>query len=252
MTFNINKDFLTEYKDDMYKGLSAREVLSVVSGAAVAGVVGVTAWRYFGIAPDTAVYIGMPFAAPFVILPNLRFQGYMTVWDLMKEMYFQSFCEELSVDGIVESERYCEELEGLRLFRMDQKEWHGLKKLFHKKEKREDGKLWIPKKAGEPEASTVDPEKGNADCTVTEKTGTAELGESSGTDAAKNIGRTETDIVEDMENETTVKALESTKTPKSTEAVDIAIASMLSRKIPRPGFEPIYKKSEVNENGLSD
>ena len=145
MKFNINKDFLTEYGDDIYKGLSGRELISLITGGLMAGGAGYLAWKEFGVSPDTAVYIGMPFAAPFVIIPNLRFQGYMSVRMLLQEMAYQKHCEELSLDGVVEPEGFLGSMDDRHYFWMEhrrKKSWW--KKLFQR-EKPHEGTLWIPK-----------------------------------------------------------------------------------------------------------
>ena len=161
MIFNINKDFINEYKDDLYRGLSGREVISIASGGATAFAVGCFAWKQFGISPDTAVYIGMPFAAPFVILPNVRFQGYMTVTELFREMLYTHFCTELSVDGIVENEIAASK----RVFCMDRSREGSLQrwKRHRENEQKEREAEWRPesnKRRGEIAISFRDRKRG--------------------------------------------------------------------------------------------
>lgn len=87
MNITINKDFLTEYKDDFWKGFTFPECVSIAAGAAV-GIGGAAAVHFYtGLAVDTAVYIGVPMAAPIVFLGFYKYQGYMKPIRFLKEVY---------------------------------------------------------------------------------------------------------------------------------------------------------------------
>ena len=88
MQIKINKDFLTEYKDDAWKGFTAQEILSIVTGAGVAFVVIVLLYLFAGISPAAAVYIGVPIAAPVIFSGFYRYQGYLSPKQLFKEIRY--------------------------------------------------------------------------------------------------------------------------------------------------------------------
>ena len=86
MNIRINKDFLTEYKEDFWKGFTLKESVSIFAGAAI-GIGGAAAAHFLtGIAIDTAVYIGVPMALPAVFLGFYRYQGYLTPGRFLEEV----------------------------------------------------------------------------------------------------------------------------------------------------------------------
>lgn len=90
MNITINKDFLTEYKDDFWKGFTFGECVSIATGAAI-GIGGAAAVHlYTGISLDTAVYIGVPMAAPVVFLGFYKYQGYLQPIRFLKEVWTSS------------------------------------------------------------------------------------------------------------------------------------------------------------------
>ena len=88
MQIKINKDFLTEYKDDAWKGFTAQEIFSIVTGAGVAFMVIILLYFFAGISPAAAVYIGVPVAAPVIFSGFYRYQGYLSPKQLFVEIRY--------------------------------------------------------------------------------------------------------------------------------------------------------------------
>lgn len=88
MKVNINKDFLTEYKDDVWKGFSMKELITLIIAACVAGGVICLLHFRFGIDPATAVYGGVPVAIPIILLGFFKYQGYLNPIDYIREIMF--------------------------------------------------------------------------------------------------------------------------------------------------------------------
>ena len=88
MKVNINKDFLTEYKDDVWKGFSMKELITLIVAAFVAGCVVCLLHFKFGIEPATAVYGGVPAAIPVILFGFFKYQGYLNPVDFIREIIF--------------------------------------------------------------------------------------------------------------------------------------------------------------------
>ncbi|MDD6667750.1 MAG: PrgI family protein [Lachnospiraceae bacterium] len=112
MTIQINKDFLTEYKDDVWKGFNARELISIITGGATAFGVVILLYYFTKMNPATLVYFAVPFAIPAVGIGFYRFQGYLSLTDLLKEMMYTWYTKELHS----ESE---EDVPGTTIFTME-------------------------------------------------------------------------------------------------------------------------------------
>jgi len=99
MTIQINKDFLTEYKDDVWKGFNTREVLSIISGGAVS--ISVVALLFFltKISPATLVYVAIPLAFPMILYGFWKYQGYLTVSEFLTEVIFSYYTKELHFES---------------------------------------------------------------------------------------------------------------------------------------------------------
>lgn len=87
MNIKINKDFDKEYKDEMYRGMTAKEVLSIAAAAAVAGAVIFLLHRYAGVPLAAGVYPGVFCAIPFLAAGFVTFQG-MSPARYLKEMIY--------------------------------------------------------------------------------------------------------------------------------------------------------------------
>ena len=110
MNIEINKDFLTEYKDEFWKGFSAKEVATIVAAGGVA--VGVVLFLNlkFGMRPSEAVYAAIPFTLPILIGGFYKYQGYMSFRKLIEEIRYSKKCRELNFNSrdneIIANPRY--------------------------------------------------------------------------------------------------------------------------------------------------
>ena len=96
MKLKLNKDFLHEYKNDAWKGFSIPEIVSIC--IALACNLGCTflLWKYLHIAPDKAVYLGIPVMIPPLAIGFVKIQDNLTVIAYAKAIYDTYQCRELS------------------------------------------------------------------------------------------------------------------------------------------------------------
>lgn len=99
MKLKLNKDFLHEYKNDAWKGFSIPEIISI--SVALACNLGCTyiLWKYAHIAPDKAVYLGIPVMVPALAMGFVKFQDNLTIIEYAKAIYDTYQCRELSFAG---------------------------------------------------------------------------------------------------------------------------------------------------------
>lgn len=99
MKLKLNKDFLHEYKNDAWKGFSVPEIVSIC--IALACNLGCTylLWKYLHIAPDKAVYLGIPVMIPPLAIGFVKIQDNLTVIAYAKAIYDTYQCRELSFAG---------------------------------------------------------------------------------------------------------------------------------------------------------
>lgn len=105
MQIKMNKDFLHEYKNVIWKGFSLPELAGISIGLACDGLVIYVCAKYFHIPPDTAVYIGMPAMIPPAFVGMYKVQGYMNLLAYAREIYDTYQCKELSFKGETKSPR---------------------------------------------------------------------------------------------------------------------------------------------------
>lgn len=98
MNIKINKDFDREYKDEMYRGLTSKEVISIVAAAVVAGTVVFLLYRYAGVPLATGVYPGVFCAIPCLAAGFMSFQGLSPV-RYLKEMFYARRTKLLTYDA---------------------------------------------------------------------------------------------------------------------------------------------------------
>lgn len=99
MQIKVNKDFLHEYKNEFWKGFTIPELVSIAVGLGCDGVIVYIAWKYFQIAPDNAVYLGMPAMVPALVVGFVKFQDNANLIDYAKAIYDTYKCKELSFSG---------------------------------------------------------------------------------------------------------------------------------------------------------
>lgn len=99
MNIEINKDFLTEYKDEFWKGFSAKEVATIAAAGGVA--VGVVLFLNlkFGVRPSEAVYAAIPFTLPILLGGFYKYQGYLSFGKLIEEIRYTRRCKELHFES---------------------------------------------------------------------------------------------------------------------------------------------------------
>lgn len=96
MKIKANKDFLTEYKDDFWKGFSFKELIYFgIAGVVAFGII-LGLFFGFGVNPATAVYIAIPAVAPIIFFEFYKYQGYLPVRQLCKELIFGWHTRKLS------------------------------------------------------------------------------------------------------------------------------------------------------------
>ena len=130
MTVDINKDFLTEYKDDFWKGFSGSEVCALALGAGVGLAVTALVVRYTGMNPSDAVYIGIPAAVPFILLGFYKYQGYLPPFALLQEIIYSHRTQHLHFETAET------DMVGTRVFYMELPE-SGKKRKNRRKQKKE-------------------------------------------------------------------------------------------------------------------
>ena len=86
MKIIINKDFSSEYKDEFWKGFSGSETLCIACAGAVAMGVIVGLHLKLGLAPDVAVYFGVPVALPILLLGFYKYQGNQRVMSFLRNV----------------------------------------------------------------------------------------------------------------------------------------------------------------------
>ena len=63
MKIDINKDFEEQYKNELWKGFTARELAYAGIALFVAGIIAFGIWKITGLAINIAIYAGIPFMA---------------------------------------------------------------------------------------------------------------------------------------------------------------------------------------------
>ena len=84
MKININKDFLKEYKNDFWKGFSMTDIIHIAEGFLCAGAVVAGLVLGFKIPITIAIYCAVPVAAPVIFIGFYKYQGYLSVKELVK------------------------------------------------------------------------------------------------------------------------------------------------------------------------
>lgn len=99
MNIQINKDFLTEYKNDFWKGFSFTELVYVGTGFAIGAVATAIVHFAFNVPVNNAIYLAVPFAMPSTIMGFFKYQGYMPVKRLISEIRYTNACSELNYES---------------------------------------------------------------------------------------------------------------------------------------------------------
>ena len=88
MKINLNKDFEEQYKNELWKGFTARELGYGVVALLVAGGVAFSVWKATGLAINLSIYAGIPFMVPIIYLAMVKHQGHTWI-ESLKNMIFK-------------------------------------------------------------------------------------------------------------------------------------------------------------------
>ena len=124
MNIQINKDFLTEYKNDFWKGFSFTELVYIGTSFVIGAIATTVVYFAFNVPVNNAIYLAVPFALPTTVMGFFKYQGYMPVKRLISEIRFTNACSELNFES-------CEEDKTRREFRIKKCD-----ELRHKTERR--------------------------------------------------------------------------------------------------------------------
>lgn len=113
MNIQMNKDFLSEYKNDVWKGFDGKELIALSSAVAMTGGIIVGIYLATKMSPATAVYLAIPFAIPVILLGFYSYQKYLPVEKLMREILYTCAIEKLSF-----ATNLLEKRQSLRIFSM--------------------------------------------------------------------------------------------------------------------------------------
>lgn len=94
MKINLNKDFEEQYKNELWKGFTARELGYGVVALLVAGGVAFSVWKATGLAINLSIYAGIPFMVPIIYLAMVKHQGHTWI-ESLKNMWFYMQTKEL-------------------------------------------------------------------------------------------------------------------------------------------------------------
>lgn len=103
MNIPINKDIEEAYKSEFVKGFTIREFAHVVMAVVVVAAISLFCWLKIGIAVNVAIYIGLPFAAPIILLGFYKPYG-MYVTTYLKELSWERKTRVLLYDAMEASE----------------------------------------------------------------------------------------------------------------------------------------------------
>lgn len=98
MQIPINKDFEEEYKNELAKGFTMRELVSIVAAVLLAAGVTLLVWHLTGLAPNECVYIGLPFCVPILLAGFFKKQG-LTLDAYLKELLYERRTRLLTYDA---------------------------------------------------------------------------------------------------------------------------------------------------------
>lgn len=87
MHIKINRDFETDYKDELFRGMSVKETMSLAAGAAAAGIVTFLLNKCAGLPLEVGIYPGVFCAAPILAAGWVTIQG-LTPLGYLKEIIY--------------------------------------------------------------------------------------------------------------------------------------------------------------------
>lgn len=105
MNIKLNKDFLTVYRNDFWKGFSIHELIYVGAGGLCGAASAALLYFKFHIDVTLSIYIGVPVAFPVILFGFYKYQGYLPVAGLLKEMLYTYRSRKLSYSSTEEKIR---------------------------------------------------------------------------------------------------------------------------------------------------
>lgn len=95
MKIEINKDYESEFKKTVWKGLTLRELVTGAAALLASGTTAFFVWKHTGLPVSVCSYIGMPWMLLIGGMGLLRYQG-ATPKELLGEMLYTWRTRELS------------------------------------------------------------------------------------------------------------------------------------------------------------
>ena len=95
MKIDMNKNFETQFKNEVWKGFTGSEVLCGVIALALAGSVVFGVWFFTDLPIHVCTYFGIPVMIPVVAVGNLKYQGH-SMGNLLQELKYFYHTRELS------------------------------------------------------------------------------------------------------------------------------------------------------------
>ena len=99
MNININRDFLHDYKDNAWRGFSAKELLSITIGVGIGISLAFIVYNVAHIPMAACVYVAIPAAFPVILIGFYKYQGDMNIMELLKAIRFTKKCGILLFEG---------------------------------------------------------------------------------------------------------------------------------------------------------
>lgn len=129
MKIDLNKDFEEQYKNELWKGFTAKELGYGAVALLVAAAIALTVWKTTGLAINLCIYAGIPFMVPIIYLAMVKHQG-QTWIEHFKNMWFYLQTKKLPYEM---EER---NLSSHKVFTMDSKQVEVSKKRTTKRRKK--------------------------------------------------------------------------------------------------------------------
>ena len=109
MNIPINKDFEREYREDVWRGFSLRQLLFLGVGVCIGAGVILFVYFYLGFPIQACVYLGVPAMAPALVVGFYTYQG-MTILEYVKALLYEKNTKVLVWEA---GEMICPDLETL-------------------------------------------------------------------------------------------------------------------------------------------
>lgn len=85
---SVNKDFITEYRDEMWQGFTLSEIITLIVAGSISMSLLFLLYFKLGLNPQVAAYISVPMATPVLVLGFYKYQTYMPLNELFFEFLY--------------------------------------------------------------------------------------------------------------------------------------------------------------------